>query len=96
MTVAGCLYGGFMIGPIIDLGLGIRVNTSEAQIPSKRMDIYGLFGGGLELRATFGIGITIPIINKKIQERMTLPLSTPAKRATKEYPISTVFLGGAS
>lgn len=85
VTIASCLYGGMQIGPCFDLGIGMKLNVNDANYLPTGLDIYGIYGYGLGLNATYGIGITIPIINKKIEHRDKVSIPNPLRepRTTK-------------
>lgn len=73
IIVANCLYGGIKIAPYIDLGMGLQLNIDDTQQFPKGLELYGIFGGGINLKGTYGIKMTLPFFNKKIDTTGTVP-----------------------
>lgn len=91
ITISNCLYGGIKIGPYLDLGCGLKFNVDDTQDLPKSLELYGIFGGGLGLQLSYGIDITIPIINKKIEQHSNIPIKTPLSLDREEYSLSKIY-----
>ncbi len=50
-----------------------QLAIDDTQQFPKSLELYGIFGGGINLKGTHGIKMTLPFFNKKIDTTGTVP-----------------------
>ena len=92
ITIANCLYGGIKIGPTIDFWCGLNLKVDDEHDSPTALELYGISGGGLELKAVYGIDITVPVFNFRISNKGNVQLPNPLRMEKQKYPIWTLNL----
>ncbi len=90
ITIANCLYGGLKIAPYVDLGVGLKFNIDDTQQMPKSLELYSLFGTGIDVDGTYGIKISIPIINKSVQKTGIIDFRKNEMIKRHEIPITKI------
>jgi hypothetical protein len=92
ITVANCLYGGIKIGPSLDIGCGLKLNVNDSLTTPESLEFYCIFGGGLELRAAYGVNIGIAGTPFKIEKKDDVVLPNQLRKEKKNYSLWTLTL----
>lgn len=87
ITIANCLYGGLKIGPALDIGCGVKFNVDDLHELPTSIELYGILGGGLELRAVYGLDVGVKNTNFRIATKGEVELATPLRKAKTNYPL---------
>ena len=93
IVVCKTLFGGLELGPEINLGVGADLySENKNSIKPTRMDTYYTFGAGLNTKATYGVGIVIPVINKNWEKKGTVDLPLVPRIKKQKHIIKTVHI----
>lgn len=87
ITIANCLYGGLKIGPALDIGCGLKFNVDDLHELPTSIELYGILGGGLELRAVYGLDVGVKKTIFRIATKGEVELETQLRKKKTNYPL---------
>lgn len=90
ITICDCLYAGVEIGPTIELGIGLKFVSDDVTKYPSSIDIYGVWGIGIDCNLTYGIDIDLKIFHPKAKGKV--PIKTPITKVREEYTLLSMPL----
>ena len=91
IVICKSFFGGLEIGPEINLGVGADLYAeNKNSVKPTKMDVYYTYGAGLKSNATCGIGIKIPVINKKTEIKKEIKIPFAPKINKQKHVLKTV------
>lgn len=68
----------------------MKFNIDDTQQMPKSLELYSLFGTGIDVDGTYGIKISIPIINKNIEKIGIIDIPRQKFVETQSNPITAI------
>lgn len=90
IVIGNSLYGGVRLGPKLDIGFGLKFNIDDSQQIPKNLELYDIFGIGLNISLTCGLKFKIPIFNIPIDLDCKVDCPTIPFIEKKQRPIKTI------